>query len=420
MQTKILQSNKIVLVISFIALTTIFSCVEEYWPDINFDSDYLLFVDGKITNKPGPYQIKLTKSVAIKENTTVENNAIVRATVIISDDLGNSETLSETSHGVYETSVTGIQGIIGRKYKLTITTEEGKHYESDFEELLDPISMISLGFKRESKYSHDNKLEEGFQFYVSTEPFESNTNYFYWELKETYKYEVPYSIHLIYYGFIDRVHVYKSPSNPDMLKFCYKTNQIEGFTFSTQRISSQQVTNIPISFLPFIDERAKLRYSLLAKQYTISENAQIYLDGFLGQGSGQEGLYLSQPYQIKGNLHNTSDPEEVVLGYFLVASTSQSKRIFVEPPEGVELYTPPYCSFKGTPECGEDTHTYNLSDFEDNYGTSPGLLPRYIAREKIYDCRTNGYELLLIFPKEKCIDCQVKGGVLNKPGFWQD
>lgn len=418
MQTKGLRSNKIILFLGLVFLTTLIACVEEYWPKVNFESDYLLFVEGKITNEPGPYQIKLSKSVAIEKYLNAENNAVRRAIVIVNDDLGNSEQLTETEPGIYQTSPSGIRGVVGRQYKVSISSEDGRNYESDFQELLEPIQIESLTSQRVGRYTHDNELEEGFQFLVSSESFNSNTNYFYWELEETYKYQTAYAIHLIYKGLINGRHVYQEPSDPDSLRYCYQTNRIESFTFNTKEISSQKINNLPLSFLPFGDERAKLRYSLLAKQYIISENAHTYLDGFLNQGAGQEGLYLTQPYQIKGNLINVENPDEVVLGYFLVASTSQSKRVFVSPPDDVDLFVPPPCTYQGAPDCSETPVQYTFSTLQDDYGTSPELLPRYIAKERIFDCRINMTNLLVIFPKADCIDCQARGGVLNKPDFW--
>ena len=420
MQTRIPKSNKIFLLAGFISLFFAVSCVEEYWPNIDFQTDYLLFVEGKITNEPGPYQIKLAKSVAIENFEYAKDNTVSNAIITISDNLGNSEKLTEIEPGTYETAESGIRGIIGRQYKITISTNDGRNYESEFEELLEPIGIESLISNRESRYSHDNTKMEGFQFLVTSESFGSETNYFYWELEETYKYEVPYLVHMIYKGLINGTHVYTYPSKPDTLKYCYQTNKIAGFTFSSQEISSQQLTNLPLTFLPYIDERAKLRYSLKAKQFTISNKANIYLDGFLNQGSGQEGLYLNQPYQIKGNLSNIENPDEVVLGYFLVASASESKRIFVSPPDDVDLYTPPPCTYLGAPDCSETPVVYTFQTLQADYGKSPELLPRYIAREMIFDCRINGPNLLIIFPMEECIDCQTRGGVLNKPDFWID
>ncbi len=420
MLIKSLTHRKLAILLGLTALATLIACVEEYWPDVKFDSDYLLFIEGKITNEPGPYQIKLAKSVAIEDYEIADNNVLARANVVISDNLGNSEVLTEVSPGTYQTSTNGIRGVVGREYKISISTDDGRKYESKFEKLLEPINIESLSSIRDSRFSHENVLQEGFQFLVSSESYGSNINYFYWELEETYKYEVPYLVHMIYHGFINGEHVYTYPSAPDTLKYCFQTKNIESFTFSTQGISSQKVNDRPLIFLPYKDERAKLRYSLNVKQYAISESANTYLDGFLNQGSGQEGLYLNQPYQIKGNLYNIDDLDEVVLGYFLVASASENKRIFVSPPDDVELYTPPPCTYLGAPDCSETPVVYTFQTLQADYGNAPELLPRYIAREMIYDCRINGQNLLIIFPKEECIDCTARGGALNKPDFWID
>ena len=81
----------------FILPFFITSCIEEY--DLNFNnSEPRLVVEGLVTNKSGPYYVRLTKS-NIGVHTTADysftDNAepVMNALVIISDDLGLADTL---------------------------------------------------------------------------------------------------------------------------------------------------------------------------------------------------------------------------------------------------------------------------------------------------------------------------------------
>ena len=112
--------------ILIILLLSSTACVDEYWPKLDKYED-LLVVDGMITNFPGPYTIKLSISSSVDNPMYIPFGG---ATVIIADHLGNNEILSETDEGTYTTSLSGIQGIIGRKYRIEIETADNKNYKS--------------------------------------------------------------------------------------------------------------------------------------------------------------------------------------------------------------------------------------------------------------------------------------------------
>jgi len=61
--------------------------------DLNYKSNpSRIIIQGNITNEAGPYYVKITKSVGLKD--TGSYPTIDDAIVTISDDAGNSDTLS--------------------------------------------------------------------------------------------------------------------------------------------------------------------------------------------------------------------------------------------------------------------------------------------------------------------------------------
>lgn len=82
-------------------------------------------IQANITNEPGPYTVKLNSSVNYYESNTFP--AITGAGVVISDNTGYSETLDESSPGIYKTAT--LIGTMGRTYTLNITTN-GKQYKA--------------------------------------------------------------------------------------------------------------------------------------------------------------------------------------------------------------------------------------------------------------------------------------------------
>ncbi|RYG49680.1 MAG: DUF4249 domain-containing protein [Chitinophagaceae bacterium] len=84
-----------------------------------------IVITGEITDQPGPYTIKINRTVNFNEPNTFP--AISGATVVVSDSEGNSETLIETEPGIY--TGTTLQGVPGRSYTLTINAN-GENYSA--------------------------------------------------------------------------------------------------------------------------------------------------------------------------------------------------------------------------------------------------------------------------------------------------
>ncbi|RAK64177.1 DUF4249 domain-containing protein [Hymenobacter edaphi] len=85
----------------------------------------LLAVEGNITDQPGPYTIRLTKTGPYFQD---QEPPVVRgAELVLSANDGTTETLRETAPGVYQTRQ--LQGKIGQHYVLSIKAE-GQHYRA--------------------------------------------------------------------------------------------------------------------------------------------------------------------------------------------------------------------------------------------------------------------------------------------------
>ncbi|GAB3828473.1 DUF4249 domain-containing protein [Hymenobacter jeollabukensis] len=84
-----------------------------------------LAVEGNITDQPGPYTIRLTKTGPYFKDQ--EPPAVRGAELVLSDNDGVTETLRETAPGVYQTRQ--LQGKIGNHYLLSIRAE-GQQYRA--------------------------------------------------------------------------------------------------------------------------------------------------------------------------------------------------------------------------------------------------------------------------------------------------
>ncbi len=88
--------------------------------DIKYKSNQSeIVIEGNITNEPGPYFVKVTKSIDLAN--TGSYPAIDNAMITISDDSGNNDILTPVGNGSYRTNT--ITGAEGKTYKLTVHAE---------------------------------------------------------------------------------------------------------------------------------------------------------------------------------------------------------------------------------------------------------------------------------------------------------
>ncbi|MGD0340412.1 MAG: DUF4249 domain-containing protein [Bacteroidales bacterium] len=142
--------NSITVVYFTIILAVIYgltSCQKVISIDLNSASTQLV-VEANISDQPGPYYVKLSKTVNFSDITEIP--AVTGAIVEISDSSGNEETLTELKNGIYQAST--LKGIPGHKYTLTIKTE-GQTYRS-VSEMPYPVGNLNLELKSVIEYEH--------------------------------------------------------------------------------------------------------------------------------------------------------------------------------------------------------------------------------------------------------------------------
>ncbi len=373
----------------------LFGCKEEFPLEFKTNEN-ILVVEGGITNKPGPYSIRLSTTLPINQPIRVPFDKCV---VTISDDQGHSEILTETSPGVYLTSKEGIQGTIGFEYSLSVVTPNGKVYQTAFEEMKPVLEIDSVYAELTNHEDLDYPFGlPGLQFYVDSKPAVDKETFVMWNMVETYKYEADYQLYaLYYYGNLFYVNRHKDTIaeitglNYDTLYTCWKTNPVRSvFTGQIANLSDLKIKHQPLHFVGTETKKLSIKYSLFVEQCSISRQAHNFWQSIRDQISDESFLYTKQPYNIMGNLQNIDDPEELTFGYFTVASVTE-KRVFYERP---------------------NTTFY----FQKGYAAEPIDLgkkaqPVYLILRDI---------LGIAFVHKDCVDCRSEGGVIKKPDFWVD
>ncbi len=136
-----------------------------------------LVVDGLITDKPGPYYIKISTSgdyYKLGETPRVED-----AVVAISDSEGNKDILVPVSNqkGLYQT--TTLQGVAGRTYYLKIQYN-GQVYEAT--SYMHPIPAKSIVLSRIDYVEGDVFRKKGYYLYFDINLKKQNSDVSYWRV----------------------------------------------------------------------------------------------------------------------------------------------------------------------------------------------------------------------------------------------
>ncbi len=111
--------------LTLISLFLFVSCEKEIDLDLDDQSGNIV-IEGNITDQPGSYYVKITKSVAFTENNSYPT--VSDAVVLLSDNTGQTEILKYVGEGYYET--TAFTTAPGRTYILKVSAE-GKEYTAE-------------------------------------------------------------------------------------------------------------------------------------------------------------------------------------------------------------------------------------------------------------------------------------------------
>ncbi len=368
----------------------LFACIKPYDPMIESNVEKKYVVSGRITDKEGWQQVEISLSSPIE---SPEYIPVSGCYVIIRDNLGNMFSLTEFEPGKYRVWVGQEYFIPGVSYQVKVVTRDGEELESGFDEMPNGPPLDSVYYSLEdAQINNSGAFVTGMQFYVNLNA-EGNFSQFYkWDVVETWEYTAAHALEYYYDGTLNEV------DPPDSTNYvCWKTNLVENvFTISTKSLAQNIYNKYPLQFVDgHRSSRLGILYSMLVQQLALSEGAYNYWEQLRINSNEQGGLYEKQPLAIKGNILNMSNPEKDVLGYFYAASES-SRRYFYKDVEGITLDFYNYCSEEGLGQFGwKEYYWWQYPVYY--YFNEMGLL-----------------RVLSPF----CINCTLLGGTTGKPVFW--
>ena len=316
----------------FIMLALGSACVDPL--QVNVDSvQKKLIVDGFISDQPGPYRVKLFYTLKLGTSVLVPFELATNALVQIGDNEGNVTQLVEAEAGVYETDPV-FKTVVGRSYHISITTGNGKSYQSSPQRLMVSGAVKDIHLKFNASGLPGNSSGEiigAINISVDGSGVDGSDNLFRWRWYTIYKAmsfpqlrtrttpggEIPIPEECSGYIYASRQLVQVGPCT---CCICWSYNYSNLATVSKKELVSdyefhdQELESMPVTSMNFYD-----RYFIEVQQLTLTEEAYTYWDLVQKQQGGSANIFQPSAIKIKGNIDCITDPDEEVLGFFEVS-----------------------------------------------------------------------------------------------------
>jgi hypothetical protein len=300
----------------------LFACREKFTLPVKSPPTGYLVVEGFINTGVGPTDITLSRS------NTVSNQTIYYETGADVQVEGNDNSvfsLSESIPGVYHSDQLHLGN--AQQYRLRIKTTSGGEYLSVFTEAKSTPPIDSISWQRKDQ-------NDGVRIYVTTHDPTGNSHYYYWSFQETWEFHMAFVPKLKYDT------IFFPPPQPSIAEVseippdssyyrCWSNDSSTAILISSStKLSTDIISEFPIEFIPPSSIKLSVKYSILVSQHTITEDAYNFLQ-IMKKNTEQTGsVFDPQPSELKGNIHSTTNPNEIVVGY-ISASSLQQDRIFI-------------------------------------------------------------------------------------------
>ena len=373
-----------ILTVIFTVPALLISCKRPYEPPaIKVDNKFLAIDATLINSADSPSVFTISRTVKLTDTTQSiypESGAIVS----VEDSTGSSFPFFEREPGKYVSAPLSLNA--SDKYRLKIATSSGGQYASDFinVEQTPPIDSIS--------WQQQNDVF----IFLNTHDPSNNTVYYRWDFAETWQYTSPLDAELSQ----DKGHIFYVDST-NQTHTCWRTtNSTQLLTGTSVALTQNVINKAAIATIPRNSQKISSRYSILVKQYGLSEKAYQYFQVLKKTTENLGSIFDAQPTQLSGNIHSVSNPSEIVIGYFTASSVTQ-KRIFISKNEVTDwnyVYSGRECDAT-TISTNPDIYLYNYPD--------PGFAPYYFSSSST-----------LFIARKECVDCRTQGGVNQKRPYW--
>jgi hypothetical protein len=374
-------------IISLVLAASGTTCRQAYAPPAITNPNHYLVVDGFIDVSPNSvttFNLNRTRNLG---DTTVQGIPELNATISIVGSGGAAWPLTETAGtSIYASAPLTLDAT--RQYSISIATTNGEKYASNPVPCTATPPIDSIFWRQPFDLT----------IYAGTHDPTNNTRYYRYDYNETWEHDAQL---MTVYGVANGMMYAQDSTN--QTQRCWTTDTSANILLASSAAQSTDVIDsFPLVTIPNGDARITKVYSILIRQYALTEDAYNYW--LLIQKTTQDvgTLFDIQPTQLIGNITCTSNPSEPVIG-FITATTVQQQRILI-----VESSLNDWEHNQPAFGCDTVSIPFNFANpFAYNY-PNPNFAPYYF----------DGTALVLA--SSICLNCLLLGGTNIRPSFMPD
>ncbi len=280
-------------------------------------------------------------------------------------------------------------------YAVEVTIDNDT-YQSNFQPLLISPEIDEVTWKEN---------ESSISIYVTTLAEQTDPRHFMWSFEEDWEIHAEVDMR----GNHQIKPVYKKEHYPGLTEthnpylYCWMHDVSRHINLhSSSNLSENLVKNVKLHEISIEDIRISYIYSILVKQWSLSDEAYHYFSTMKQYTEEDESLFAPILSDFQGNIRCISNPDKRAHGYVL-ASNVTTKRLFIYEENFKHmrsLYSEPFCTSKGS-----DQKPWGLGPIEE--WLSPWLIMRN---------QWDGDETLYQW---SCVDCRhTVGATKKRPDFW--
>lgn len=304
-------------------MVAVYSCKEKYIASGISTGTGLLVVEGFIATGPGGVtNIRLTRTTKLTDSANLyEKKAVITIQVF-----GSTTTypLTEGANGLYTSAALSLP--VTGKYRIRILTSANKEYLSDYVGGKLTPGIDSISWKRNSigdmEIRTNSKSTQSTPYYYQWRADQT------WEIVSEYTTALKYRLDLsgiaIGATFWDAV----SHKNDTTIKRCWQNLNSTAIRIGSTEGLTDNDTHELMATIPKDGIQLGVLYSINVRQYSISKEAYRFLEKMKKNTEQLGSIFDAQPSELSGNIHSTSTPSEIVVGY-VDATQEQVKRIFI-------------------------------------------------------------------------------------------
>lgn len=296
------------------------SCIDQldFWQETQ---EGQLIIYGLFTDQDDKHFVNISTSAPL----AFRPKGVSNATVYLLTDGEEKKSYLNKGDGVYE--LEGVKSVEGKSYALEVNLN-GITYRSPFQQMPEAIGKDSLSY--EVAYEPFASFQDEHVFKVFTKsdlPDTKDQLFIRWIVEETHYWQllwVPPGVPPPPPCFIFDV---MDPS---------RVNLFDGTVTSSRQTEK-------LLAIRKIDDAFLFPYFVTVKQLSINRQAYEYWQKINTVINNQGSLFDIPPAPVVGNIMNTENPNELVLGFFEVAKSSVSR--FYVTSEISPIYLQPICNF---------------------------------------------------------------------------